>query len=110
SGIGGGAFMLYYDAPEGNDGRAAIIAYEGRETAPAAATGDMFLEGGRPLPFMESGTGGLAVGVPGVLRMLDDAHREHGRLPWAQLFEPAIELAEEGFEISPRLYFLLTQF
>jgi len=111
SGIGGGAFMLYFDAPDDEGETAQIIAYEGRETAPMAATPDMFLdENGRPLPFAESAFGGLAVGVPGVLRMLEVAHREHGRLPWARLFEPAIELAEQGFEISPRLYFLLDQF
>lgn len=111
SGIGGGAFMLYFDAPDDEGETAQIIAYEGRETAPMAATPDMLLdENGRPLPFAESAFGGLAVGVPGVLRMLEVAHREHGRLPWARLFEPAIELAEQGFEISPRLYFLLDQF
>src|SRR5690554_1223820 len=111
SGIGGGAFMLYFDAPEAEGQDGTVVAYEGRETAPMAATPDMFLdENGNPLPFAESAFGGLAVGVPGVMRMLELAHREHGRLPWAELFGPAIELAEHGFEISPRLYFLLDQF
>jgi len=111
SGIGGGAFMLYFDAPEAEGQDGTIVAYEGRETAPMAATPDMFLdENGNPLPFAESAFGGLAVGVPGVMRMLELAHRKHGRLPWAELFGPAIELAEHGFEISPRLYFLLDQF
>jgi gamma-glutamyltranspeptidase / glutathione hydrolase len=111
SGIGGGAFMLYLDAPDEPGRGAAIVAYEGRETAPAAATEDMFLaENGNPMPFAEVAFGGLAVGVPGVMRMLDDAHRAHGRLPWSELFAPAIALAEDGFEISPRLYFLLDQF
>jgi gamma-glutamyltranspeptidase/glutathione hydrolase len=110
SGIGGGAFMLFYAAP--GDGReGGITAYEGRETAPAAATPDMFLgANGRPEPFNNVGVGGLAVGVPGALRMLEAAHREHGRLPWAQLFAPAIELAENGFEVSPRLFGLLNGF
>jgi gamma-glutamyltranspeptidase/glutathione hydrolase len=110
SGIGGGAFMLVYDAPQ--DGAApAVVAYQGRETAPAAATPDMFLDGrGSERPFMEVGFGGLTVGVPGAMRMLELAHAEHGRLPWPDLFTPAIELAESGFEITPRLYFLLDRF
>jgi gamma-glutamyltranspeptidase/glutathione hydrolase len=110
SGIGGGAFMLVYDAPEAGDA-GALTAYEGRETAPAAATPDMFLgTNGRPESFANVGVGGLAVGVPGALRMLELAHRKHGRLPWADLFMPAIELAENGFEISPRLFGLLNGF
>jgi gamma-glutamyltranspeptidase/glutathione hydrolase len=110
SGVGGGAFMLVYDAP--SSGRAGeITAYEGRETAPAAATPDMFLDAtGRPEAFGVVGVGGLSVGVPGALRMLEIAHRAHGRLPWARLFEPAIELAERGFEVSPRLFSLLNGF
>jgi gamma-glutamyltranspeptidase/glutathione hydrolase len=110
SGIGGGAFMLVYDAP--SPARAGdITAYEGRETAPAAATPDMFLDSaGRPESFANVGVGGLAVGVPGALRMLEIAHREHGRLPWARLFDPAIALAESGFEVSPRLFALLNGF
>ena len=109
SGIGGGAFMLVYDAPE--EGEAGTIAaYEGRETAPAAATPDMFMNAGRAESFANVGVGGLSVGVPGALRMLELAHREHGRLPWARLFEPAIALAEQGFEVSPRLHSLLDGF
>jgi gamma-glutamyltranspeptidase/glutathione hydrolase len=110
SGIGGGAFMLFYAAPaEGNE--SGITAYEGRETAPAAATPDMFLgANGRAESFNNVGVGGLAVGVPGALRMLEAAHREHGRLPWADLFAPAIALAENGFEVSPRLFGLLNGF
>src|SRR5262245_9289737 len=110
SGIGGGAFMLVYEAPERGDA-GAVTAYEGRETAPATATPDMFLAAnGRAESFNSVGVGGLAVGVPGALRMLEVAHREHGRLPWADLFVPAIELAENGFEVSPRLYGLLNGF
>jgi gamma-glutamyltranspeptidase/glutathione hydrolase len=110
SGIGGGAFMLLYDAPAGR-GEPIITAYEGRETAPAAATPDMFLnENGSAASFGAVGIGGLSVGVPGVLRMLESAHRKHGRLPWAALFAPAIELADDGFEMSPRLHSLLDGF
>jgi gamma-glutamyltranspeptidase/glutathione hydrolase len=110
SGIGGGAFMLVYEAQ--NRGAAgSITAYEGRETAPAAATPDMFLgSNGRAESFANVGVGGLAVGVPGALRMLELAHREHGRLPWADLFAPAIALASNGFEVSPRLFGLLNGF
>lgn len=111
SGIGGGAFMLLFDAADAAGATAELKAYEGREAAPAAATPDMFLDAnGRALGFGAVAAGGLAVGVPGVMRMLDLAHREHGRLPWAELFVPAIQLAERGFEISPRLHFLLDGF
>jgi gamma-glutamyltranspeptidase/glutathione hydrolase len=111
SGIGGGAFMLHFEAPERTSGKPRLTAYEGREAAPAAATEELFLDAnGRPLPFPRIAWGGLSVGVPGVMRMLETAHREHGRLPWSELFAPAIALAEQGFEISPRLYFLLDRF
>ncbi|RQR63557.1 gamma-glutamyltransferase [Burkholderia sp. Bp9126] len=101
SGIGGGAFMLYYD------GKAAQ-AYDGRETAPAAATERLFYgPTGQPMSFYEGVVGGRSVGTPGVLRMLDAAHRAHGRLPWRRLFQPAIRLAEHGFTISPRLATLI---
>src|SRR5882672_4703576 len=109
SGVGGGAFMLFYGARD-KSAPAATTAYEGRETAPAAATPDMFMNNGRPEGFGTVGVGGLAVGVPGAMRMLELAHRDHGRLPWAKLFEPAIELAENGFQVSPRLFQLLNGF
>lgn len=110
SGVGGGAFLLLYDVPR-NGGEPKLTAYEGRETAPAAATPDMFLaDNGRAASFAAVGVGGLAVGVPGVMRMLELAHREHGRLPWAKLFEPAIELADQGFPVSTRLHALLDGF
>ncbi len=103
SGIGGGGFLLYF-----NGKAQSLTAYDGRETAPAAATGGMFLHpDGTPMEFDEAVVGGLSVGVPGALRMLELAHREHGHLPWSQLFGPAIKLAEEGFPISPRLHDLL---
>jgi gamma-glutamyltranspeptidase/glutathione hydrolase len=103
SGIGGGAFLLHWDGPART-----LQAYDGRETAPAAATGDQFLDSqGRPRRFRDAVIGGLSVGVPGLLRMLELAHRAHGKLPWKRLFEPAIALAEQGFAISPRLHELL---
>jgi len=100
SGIGGGAFLLHFDGQK-------VTAHDGRETAPAGARGDMFLDQGKPLPFDEAVQSGHAVGVPGVVRMLEAAHRQHGRLPWAQLMAPAITLAEQGFRVSPRLHTLL---
>jgi gamma-glutamyltranspeptidase / glutathione hydrolase len=100
SGIGGGAFLLHWDG-------ARVQELDGRETAPAAATPDLFLRDGEPMPLAEAIASGRSVGVPGALRMLAAAHREHGQLPWATLFEPAIALAEQGFAISPRLAMLL---
>jgi gamma-glutamyltranspeptidase/glutathione hydrolase len=103
SGLGGGAFLLYWS-------RAArrLQSYDGRETAPRAARPDRFLDAnGQPLQFYDAVTSGKSVGVPGVLRMLELAHLRHGRLPWARLFAPAIRLAEDGFEVSPRLHRLL---
>jgi gamma-glutamyltranspeptidase/glutathione hydrolase len=108
SGIGGGAFMLHHDQSAADP--RAVTVYSGRETAPAAAGPDLFLDDdGSTGSFFTRGYGGLPVGVPAVMRMLELAHQDHGRLPWAALFEPAIGLAETGFEISPRLYFLLDQ-
>lgn len=100
SGIGGGAFLLVHDVA-----RRRLHAYDGRETAPAASSPDMFVDpSGAPIPFMDAVVGGKSVGVPGTLRMLELAHRRHGRLPWATLFEPAVRLAEQGFLVSPRLH------
>ncbi|QQS14426.1 MAG: gamma-glutamyltransferase family protein [Rhodospirillales bacterium] len=99
SGIGGGGFLLHYDAR----GRR-IAAWDGRETAPAAATATMFLDtAGRPLEFPLAVASGLSIGVPGAMRMLEAVHRVHGRLPWRDLFAPAARLAEEGFPAPPRL-------
>ena len=103
SGIGGGAFLLHWSRAEKR-----VRSYDGRETAPAAARADRFLDSsGKPLAFTQAVASGLAVGVPGVLRMLELAHQRHGRARWAELFEPAIRLAEQGFPMSPRLHRLL---
>ncbi len=103
SGIGGGAFMVLYSARGGR-----LQTYDSRETAPAAARPDRFLDAqGKPLPFAQSVNNGMSVGVPGLLRGLELAHKEHGVLPWADLFQPAIRLAEQGFAVSPRLHKLL---
>jgi gamma-glutamyltranspeptidase/glutathione hydrolase len=98
SGIGGGAFIMFRRATDGG-----IEAWDGRETAPAAATPALFLRDGRPMPFLEAMASGRSVGVPGVLPVLEAAHRAHGKLSWARLMEPAIRLAEEGFPVSARL-------
>lgn len=97
SGIGGGAFLMHFDGAD-------VQAYDGRETAPATVTGELFMENGEPLPFMDAVASGLSVGVPGTVRMLEQAHAEHGQLPWRELFTPAITLAEEGFAVSQRLH------
>ena len=102
SGLGGGAFMLVHDGKAGR-----LVAYDGRETAPAAATPDRFMQDGKPMTFFAAVVGGKAVGVPGVVRLLEAAHRRHGRLKWAALFAPAIALAERGFAVSPRLHALI---
>jgi gamma-glutamyltranspeptidase/glutathione hydrolase len=104
SGIGGGAFMLFHNGRNG-----LLTAYDGRETAPAAARPDRFLDKeGKPLKFYDVVVGGKSVGVPGTLRLLELAHRQYGKLPWAQLFAPAIALAEQGFAVSPRLHLLIS--
>ncbi|MET0312172.1 MAG: gamma-glutamyltransferase family protein [Burkholderiaceae bacterium] len=97
SGIGGGAFLLHYNGKD-------VEAFDGREVAPAAADEKLFLGAdGKPLPFYEGVVGGRSVGVPGAVRMLEMAHRQYGKLPWATLFQPAITLAESGFRVSARL-------
>ncbi len=98
SGIGGGGFMVRGAA----DGT--VTSYDGRETAPAGATPDWFLdENGEVPPFRDSVRSGLSVGVPGNLALAAKAHAEHGKLPWAELFAPAIALARDGFRVNPRL-------
>jgi gamma-glutamyltranspeptidase/glutathione hydrolase len=103
SGLGGGAFVLHWSEKERR-----VRSYDGRETAPAAARPERFLDRrGNPEEFMQAVASGLAVGVPGVPGLLERLHREHGRLPWARLFEPAIRLAEGGFAKTRRLSRLL---
>ena len=103
SGIGGGAFMLVWDA-----GRRQLFAYDGREMAPKEAPADLFVTSdGEAMPFFSAVVGGRSVGSPGVLGMFSLAHQTHGHLPWGELFVPAITLAEAGFRLSPRLHRLL---
>lgn len=103
SGIGGGAFLLYWDQGNRN-----LHSFDGRETAPATVDANHFLtREGKPEAFLDAVIGGHSVGTPGVVRMLALTHRRFGKLPWADLFEPAIRLAERGFAISPRLHSLL---
>ncbi len=105
SGIGGGGFLLAWDAQNPQ-----ILSFDGRETAPSQARGDRFLlPTGQTMPFLQAVVGGHSVGVPGLLRMLEFAHQRQGRLPWPQLLQPALRLAETGFPISRRLYALLAQ-
>src|SRR6185436_1496735 len=105
SGIGGGGFLVYHDQRRGR-----LITFDGRETAPHAATPAYFLgPDGRPRAHDEAIPGGLSVGVPGNIRLMELAHARHGRLAWARLFQPAIRLARDGFAISPRLYRMLSQ-
>ncbi|GJI98724.1 gamma-glutamyltranspeptidase [Duganella caerulea] len=102
SGIGGGSFLLYSDGKR-------VQSYDGRETAPATADEHLFQDkDGKPVSREIGVIGGRSVGAPGVLRMLELAHKEHGKLPWKALFAPAIKLAEDGFNVSPRLNALLS--
>jgi gamma-glutamyltranspeptidase/glutathione hydrolase len=98
SGLGGGGFMLIYEHSTGD-----LTFLDGREAAPSGATVDMFMRDGEVLGFVEAWQSGLAVGVPGVVALYKSAHDDHGKLPWPDLFQPAIRLAEEGFEVTPRI-------
>lgn len=102
SGIGGGAFLIH-------DNGQTVEAFDGRETAPAGAIATLFIViDGKPVPFIEAVVGGRSVAAPGTLRMLEMTHKQHGKLPWSQLFEPAIALANGGFKVSARMNTLLT--
>lgn len=104
SGIGGGAFLVHWD-----EAARKVTTLDGRETAPAAAKPDRFIgPDGKPMRFVDAVVGGRSVGVPGTLKLLEEAHKRWGRLPWAQVIAPAIKLAAEGFAISPRLNGLLS--
>lgn len=99
SGIGGGAFLLYYDA-----GRKVVTSFDGRETAPMKAKPDLFLKAdGTAMGFYDGVVGGRSVGTPGTLKLLEATHQRYGKLPWADLLRPAMELAERGFTVSQRL-------
>lgn len=101
SGIGGGAFLLHHDGKQ-------TVAYDGRETAPMTATEDLFIgTDGKPMAFIDGVVGGRSVGTPGTVRMLELAHAKHGKLAWSQLFDQAIDLAENGFAVSHRLHTLV---
>jgi len=99
SGIGGGAFMLVYNPKDKQ-----TTSFDGREVAPASATPNMFLDAaGKARPKPEAIPGGLSVGIPGVVAMLEMAHQKYGKLPWQRLFQPAIKLADDGFPVGPKL-------
>ena len=106
SGIGGGAFMVFYDAKTGD-----VTAYNGREKAPAAIDENLFLdENGDPIRRFAGIASGISTGAPGAIALLNMAHEDHGSLPWADSFNPAIKLAEDGFEVSPRMAGLVARF
>jgi gamma-glutamyltranspeptidase/glutathione hydrolase len=104
SGIGGGGYLVYADKG------AAPVTFDGRETAPHAATGTWFYKNGQPMEFDDAQPGGKSVGVPGNVRMMALAHQRFGKLPWAALFQPAIRLARDGFKITPRLHNSLSKY
>lgn len=103
SGIGGGAFMLYWD-----NSNQQLTAFDGRETAPAAADGNLFMTAeGTPMDWWDAMVGGRSVGTPGVLAMLELSQKKYGKQPWASLFGDAIATSESGFTVTPRLHQLL---
>ena len=104
SGLGGGAFLVYWDAATKK-----LTTFDGRETAPQAATSALFLDDeGNPLKFFDAVVGGRSVGTPGTVRLLHEVHKAHGKLAWKDVFAPAIELTKAGFEVSPRLNALIS--
>ena len=104
SGIGGGGYLVYSE----RGGEPAT--FDGRETAPHAATGTWFFKDGQPMPFDQAQPGGKSVGVPGNVRMMGVAHQRYGKLPWSALFQPAIRLARDGFRVTPRLFNALQKY
>jgi len=98
SGIGGGAFMLHWNAVEKN-----LTTFDGREKAPSAADENLFIKDNEKMKWRAAVVGGRAVGAPGLLAMLEMAHGKHGKLPWRELFQDAIHIAGEGFKVSPRM-------
>ena len=95
SGIGGGAFLLYWDAASNK-----LLTYDGREKAPASATEEYFFKDGEAMKWSQARPGGLSVGVPGTLKLLEVAHQAHGRQHWTTLIQPTIEQARAGFKLS----------
>jgi len=104
SGLGGSAFMLVYERKSNT-----LVFYDGREKAPAGAAADMFLRDGSPMGFREAWQTGLAVAVPGAVALYEKAHRAHGQLAWNDVLQPAIDLAQTGFDVSPKLSNWLTR-
>ena len=106
SGLGGGGFLVHYDAKAKE-----VIAYDGRETAPAGAKKDLFYAAnGKRLGFLDAKHSGLSIGVPGVVAMLALAHKDYGKLSWNKLFSPAKKLSIEGFPVSPRMHHSIDRF
>ncbi|MGP8309133.1 gamma-glutamyltransferase [Vibrio sp. YIC-376] len=103
SGLGGGAFLVYWDSDKQK-----LTTYDGRETAPLAATPQLFLDDkGQPLQFYDAVVGGRSVGTPGTVKLLWDTHQKYGKLEWKKIIQPVIKLAEQGFVVSPRLASLI---
>ncbi len=105
AGIGGGGFLLHWDAPARN-----LTTFDGRETASLFADGNLFASGGKPMRWEDAVVGGRSVGTPGLIAMLRKAHKKHGKLKWKELFQPAIKLSKEGFRVSPLLNGLIGKF
>lgn len=105
SGLGGGAFLVYFDAGAGK-----LTSFDGRETAPAAATPKLFLDdAGQPLEFYDAVVGGRSVGTPGTVKLIVETHARYGKLPWKNVVQPAIDLARSGFAVSQRLNELVAE-
>ena len=98
SGIGGGAFILYWD-----NKNKVLHTFDGRETAPKAVNSHWFIQGNKPMRWIDAVVGGKSVGVPGAVKALEMAQKEFGKLPWNTLFDDTIKTAEDGFKVSPRL-------
>ena len=98
SGLGGGGFMLVFERSDRE-----VRFFDGREAAPSGARADMFMNGDRPMGYFDANQSGNAIGVPSAIALYKSTHDTYGKLPWADLFEPAIELAEQGFEVSSKM-------
>lgn len=105
SGLGGGAFIVHW-----NNAAHSLQTYDGRETAPKTATPGRFMANDKTMDFDIAVHSGLSIGTPGLVRVMEKVHKEHGKLPWADLFEPAIKLSQNGFKVSRRLHYLLRWF